>query len=205
MRDYYSAVQQNFQHSQSTPHLTRRGLDLGTHGALSLSRLAVLQGHAVGYHEFERLAQDLDGRTLRGVPLAGQIAALWRARFPQGGVRAPDWPPRPGDVPALWLGPAQAEDTLSILVVLGALTNGALSCLDEHGKSQVLRPEQARLGRLLVLESDPGQATVGATERLTLPQQAMSQPVISASRSPWVLTGLGVMTLIALVFGLSRD
>ena len=88
---------------------------------LALSRLAALQGHAVGYREFERLAQDLDRRALREVPIAGKMVSLWHARFPEGEVGAPNWPPRPHDVPALWLGRPEPEGSLSVLVVLGLL------------------------------------------------------------------------------------
>ena len=120
---------------------------------LSLARLATLQGCPMTYREFEALAQGLDEPALRGVPLASRIGALWQSRFPQAGVRAPAWPPEPGDLPALWLGPRQPDATLPVLIVLGALANGTLSSLDDRGSPVMLRPELACQGRLLVLES----------------------------------------------------
>ena len=120
---------------------------------LSLARLATLQGCPMTYREFESLAQGLDDDALRGVPLASRIGALWQSRFPLAGVRAPAWPPEPGDLPALWLGPRQADVPLPVLIVLGALTNGTLSSLDDRGSPVMLRPELACQGRLLVLES----------------------------------------------------
>lgn len=167
---------------------------------LALSRLAALQGHAVGYREFERLAQDLDRRALRDVPIAGKMVSLWHARFPEGEVGAPNWPPRPHDVPALWLGRPEPEGSLSVLVVLGALTNGALSCLDEHGRSMVLRPEQARLGRLLTLNSDPLPPD-STTQAQALPRQDQGRPLRGAYRSMLVPAGLLLLALIARVLG----
>lgn len=166
---------------------------------LALSRLAALQGHAVGYREFERLAQDLDGRALSGVPIASKIVALWHARFPQGRISAPDWPPRPDEVPALWLGQLVAESRCAMLVVLGALTNGALSCLDEDGKPMVLRPEQARLGRLLTLNSDSRSSAETRTQSQALLQQAQDKTMLRAYRSRLILAGLLLSTLIVLV------
>lgn len=125
---------------------------LGSHVTLSLARLATLQGYPVSHREFELLTQNLDSQALNGVPLAGKIGALWHTRFPQSDVRAPAWPPSPGDLPALWLGPLQADGSTTVLTVLGALTNGALTSIDEQGASVVLHPEQAYHGRLLWLK-----------------------------------------------------
>lgn len=127
-------------------------LELGRQVALSLARLATLQGCPVTYREFELLAPTLDSKTLCGVPLTDRIGVLWQSRFPQARVRAPAWPLKPGDLPALWLGPRQPDGNDSVLTVLGTLTNGALTCLDDNGLSVALQPEQACLGRLLVLE-----------------------------------------------------
>ena len=80
-------------------------LELGRQVALSLARLATLQGCPVTYREFELLAPTLDSKTLCGVPLTDRIGVLWQSRFPQARVRAPAWPLKPGDLPALWLGP----------------------------------------------------------------------------------------------------
>lgn len=182
-------------------HLDSAMLELSSREVLALSRLAALQGHAVGYHEFERLAQDLDQWALRGVPTAGKIVSLWRARFPQGRVGAPNWPPRPDDVPALWLGSPEPESSLSVLVVLGALTNGALSCLDENGRSMVLRPEQARLGRLLTLNSDSIAPTETKTPSQALPRQEPVQAMLRAHRSLLTPAGLLLSALIALMLG----
>ena len=127
-------------------------LELGRNVLLSLARLATLQGHPITYREFELLARQLDGRTLHGVPLAGRIGALWRARFPQAQMHAPDWPPGHGDLPALWIGPRQADGSEAVLTVLGTLTNGALSSLDEQGMPVLQQPDEACCGRLLFLE-----------------------------------------------------
>lgn len=182
-------------------HLDSAMLEFSLREVLALSRLAALQGHAVGLREFERLAQDLDKWALRGVPLAGKLVSLWRARFPQGGVGAPNWPPMPADVPALWLGTPEHESSLAVLVVLGALTNGALSCLDEDGRPLVLRPEQARLGRLLTLNSDPSSCAEPEARPQALPQREQGKTVVSSYRSRLMLAGFFLSTLAARVLG----
>ena len=182
-------------------HLNSAMLEFSPREVLALSRLAALQGHAVGYREFERLAQDLDQWALRGVPTAGKLVSLWRARFPQGEVGAPNWPPKPDDVPALWLGTPEPESSLAVLVVLGALTNGALSCLDEGGRPMVLRPEQARLGRLLALNSDSLSSAETQTQTPALPQQEQGKSMLRAYRSRLILVGLLLSALVARMLG----
>lgn len=149
----------------TTAHPSSMGLELGRQVALSLARLATLQGYPITYREFESLTLNLDVKTSCGATLAENIATLWQSRFPQARVHTQTWPPKPGDLPALWLGPRHPVGTNSVLTVLGTLTNGALSSLDEKGLSVVLQPERACHGRLLVLKpgalghSEPSSAT----------------------------------------------
>ncbi len=160
---------------------------LGQPVTLSLARLATLQGHPVSHREFELLAQDLDSQALDGVPLAGKIGALWHIRFPESHVRAPSWPPRPGDLPALWLGPLQTDGSMAVLTVLGALTNGALSSIDEKGASVMLLPEQACHGRLLWLQPS---AAAGETGLMPLPapsQTAGTEAAAAGRLLNWIL------------------
>ncbi len=130
-------------------------LGIGPHETLILSRLAALQGHAVSQLEFEQLWNDLDQHTLSGIPLTSKIVILWRARFPDSGMRVPAWPPKPGDTPALWLAPPNPDGTASLLITIGTLPDGALSYLDQQGSARLLPPEQSCLGRLLILDPSP--------------------------------------------------
>jgi hypothetical protein len=181
----------------------RTGLKLGRSEFLALSRLAALQGHVVSYREFRRLAENLDGLALSRVPLAGKIAALWRSRFPQGNARVPNWPPSPSDIPALWLVTTKTEGCL--LLVMGAQANGSLIYLNEHGKLQVIRPEQAHIGHLLVLESNPGYAKVANSETLLTTHKDMSQPATHTSRTPLMRTSQLLSSLIALTINRRQE
>lgn len=183
-------------HDAPLPFITTRApgqaLELGRQVLLSLARLATLQGYPITYREFESLAQNLDSQALSGVPLAGRIGVLWQSRFPQAKIRAPAWPPKPGDLPALWIGPGRDDGNGSVLTVLGALTNGALSSIDDTGQSVVLQPEQACHGRLLVLE--PGVLAADANHPIQVSRESArtehakqaSPPAGDARLSKWV-------------------
>lgn len=118
----------------------------------ALSQLAALQGQIVSYRELKRLALNLNQHALNNIPLPSQIAALWCLRFPESLVDAANWPPKPECVPALWLSSSLDSNVTTIIVVLGVRSNGGLSYLDANGLLSELPPEQARLGRLLVLD-----------------------------------------------------
>lgn len=106
--------------------------------------------------EFKQLLDRLDVRTLAGVTYMGKIASLWRARFPDTELHAPEWPPKPGDLPALWVSLQPNGSSTSVLVVLGSQTDGALSSLDERGTRILLTPAKACQGRILALK--PGES-----------------------------------------------
>lgn len=106
----------------------------------------------VDLREFEQLLQRIDRQILRRMPVASQITMLWLARFPHGQISAPSWPPQPSDMPALWLPPQAAEARSPLLVVMGALTDGGLSCLDDEGVPVMLTPQAASRGRLLSMK-----------------------------------------------------
>lgn len=119
---------------------------------VALSQLAALQGHVLSYRELKRLLQGLDKQSLQAIPLSSQLAALWCAHFPQSRVESPPWPPKPQDVPALWIHRAENTGITKILVVIGIRGNGGLAYLSRKNEVSVLPPEQARMGYLLVLE-----------------------------------------------------
>jgi hypothetical protein len=145
-------MRQNAPTNPLTTGLVGTSRELSLQVASALARLATLQGHPTTQHEFESLAPCLDHRALDGIPLAGRIGVLWQARFPQTRFSAPSWPPSPDDLPALWLGASETGVEVTLLIVIGALTNGALSCLDSQGNSVLLEPHLACCGQLLVLK-----------------------------------------------------
>jgi hypothetical protein len=121
--------------------------------ALSLARLATLQGHALSWHDFSRQALNLDVMPLASIPLSSRAAALWSTQFPQAAIYAPDWPPQPWDLPALWLGPRPPSSQDPLYLAHGSMPNGGLCCLDEWGRSLVLPASVACQGKLLALRS----------------------------------------------------
>ena len=132
--------------------------------AVALSRLASLQGHAVPWHRFAMVSVTAQGVPLAGLSLGTRAIELWRARFPAGDIRSTAWPPAPGDAPALWLGPPEpGNGRENLYVVQGALSSGALRCLDGDGLPLELPANQACKGRLLVMRGDEP----AAHERLT--------------------------------------
>jgi hypothetical protein len=123
--------------------------------ALTLARLATLQGHALHWQNFSRPALNLDVTPLAAVPLASRAAALWSTQFPQAAIHVPDWPPQPGDLPALWLEPRDSGDPDLLYLAYGSMLNGSLCCIDELGQSLVIPASVACQGRLLALRIEP--------------------------------------------------
>lgn len=157
-------------------------LGIGLHEIQALSRLAALQGHAVSIQEFDRVLTKLPAGRLSGVPLSGRIAALWCACFPGSRLRAPCWPPQPGDTPALWIAPSGTDGKTAMLVIIGTLPDGSLSYLDMSGASRLLPPEHSCQGRLLVLESGGPQLN---SPHWRLPQLDRIAHVWAALASRW--------------------
>ncbi len=123
--------------------------------ALALARLATLQGHALSWQGFSWHALNPDTAALDSIPLACRVAALWSRRFPQAAFYAPDWPPQPGDLPALWLEPRDSGDPDLLYLAYGSMLNGSLCCIDELGQSLVIPASVACQGRLLALRTEP--------------------------------------------------
>jgi ATP-binding cassette subfamily C protein LapB len=123
--------------------------------ASTLARLAALQGEAVPWHRFTLAEQSANGTPLSGLPQAPRAAELWRARFATGQIRTLDWPPTPGDIPALWTSPyVPGLTTQTSYIVLAILSNGTLSCIDADGTPQELPVSLASRGSLLLLRTD---------------------------------------------------
>jgi ATP-binding cassette subfamily C protein LapB len=123
--------------------------------AHTLTRLAALQGHAVPWHRFAMMGKSASGAVLADMPAAERALELWSARFPTGLARSVRLPLTPDQTPALWVAPNPEIEQLAgavAFVVRGALSSGALSCLDSAGKPCSLSAEVAGKGTLLQLE-----------------------------------------------------
>lgn len=133
-----------------------------------LSRLAALQGHAVPAYRFSMVSTSREGAPLATLSLARRAAELWRTRFPGGDAYPVSLPISAADTPLLWVAEedgAEAEGKAQLLVVRGALSNGALSCVDAAGNALELHPVRVRQGTLLKLSVDEPLEAAPLTER----------------------------------------
>jgi hypothetical protein len=165
----------DYQAQSTTPLSTPDGktTDLGRKVFIALSRLAALQGQIVSHREFEQVAMGLNHAALSRIPLPSLIMAIWCARFPGGQAQSPNWPQDPLAAPALWLSATPGITGSQILLIMAVRGNGGLSYLTEGGKVRELTPEQARLGRLLVLDSKPGTTAIGVNDDASMSSAAI--------------------------------
>ncbi|MBT9550679.1 MAG: type I secretion system permease/ATPase [Hydrogenophaga sp.] len=123
---------------------------------LLLARMASLQGKAVPWHRFSMMSESTDGAPLASLTLESQAIELWRARFPTGEIQRVTGPLVNGLTPALWIGPEPLakKPVPGLLVIRGALSTGALSCVDANGLPHEIPAGLARQGQVLLLRTD---------------------------------------------------
>ncbi len=118
--------------------------------AALLSRLAALQGHAVGRVTMLMTQTGLQGADIADMGRAEQALEIWSAVFPSGQARRIDQLPEPHDMPLLWLDVTGEQ----ALILTGQLSMGSYQALTSDGAKATVTMEQMLSGHVLNLRCD---------------------------------------------------
>ncbi len=132
--------------------------------ATLLSRVAVLQGHAVPAYRFAMVEKTPDGVDVSGLSRQRQARELWSAYFPSALLEtiAPRQIER-SHFPLLWI----SADGEQILLLRGKLSGGVCTCEDENGKVGEMSTQALELGDLLSLKASSADAGASQSQPKT--------------------------------------
>ena len=112
--------------------------------AALLSRLAALQGEAIGAVPLTMTQSGTQGAEIAALARPQRAREMWMAIFPAGETELLERAPEPGDYPLLWV----SADETRAAVLTGRLTSGEFQALDEQGSKVQLRGEEVLDGAI---------------------------------------------------------
>ena len=115
--------------------------------AALLSRLAALQGEAIGAVPLTMTQSGAQGAEIAALSRPQRAREMWMAIFPAGEAESLSSAPDPDDYPLLWV--AAGEERAAVLT--GRLTSGEFQALDEHGERIQLHGADVLAGSVLSL------------------------------------------------------
>jgi ATP-binding cassette subfamily C protein LapB len=115
--------------------------------AAILSRLAVVQGHAIPKHRFAMASKNAQGASIADLSSEVKAQEIWLTLFSSGEAYEIKGPVGRQDTPLLWISPE--KDNFKI--VKGLLSDGSFTVEDELGLNSIM-PENAMMaGKVIVL------------------------------------------------------
>jgi ATP-binding cassette subfamily C protein LapB len=110
--------------------------------ATLLSRLAALQGEAVGKVPLIMTQSGAQGAEIAAMQRPQRACEIWLAVFPAGKAIKLAEGPDADQMPTLWVSPDESR----LLILTGRLTSGAYQALDTQGQPVQLTAEEAQTG-----------------------------------------------------------
>lgn len=149
------------QENQAAPRADAQAPQDDTHEdpalAALLSRLAALQGEAIGKVPLTMTQRGRHGARIAAMGRSERAREIWLAIFPTAQVEELDEPPQAADFPLLWV----SQDEYRAALLTGALASGELQALDEQGRPCSVAADEAAAGHVLQLRVDAARGEGG--------------------------------------------